>query len=105
MNRIQFWILIVLSCLVVLCLGLQAVFVHQAQRVQGQIAAAQQEVAKGRNSENVLRQLIGRIYQVGQQSDDQQLKDLLVRQQIAVKPNTSTNSAPADTFPPPSATH
>jgi hypothetical protein len=107
MNRLQFWILIAGSSLVVIFLGLQALFVHQAQHVQGQVVAAQQEVAKGRSSENVLRQLIGRIYQVSQQTQDQGLKDLLTRQQISISPGpaAASSSAPAETPASTSLTH
>jgi hypothetical protein len=104
MNRIQFFTAIALSSLVVLFLFLQVLFATQLQHAQGQIAWAQQTVTNGRASENQRRQLALRIYQVGQQQQDQQLKDLLVRQGIAVKNNGAENSA-AGSAPTPADTH
>ncbi len=89
MNRNQFWILVGLSSLSALCVVLQIVFVQMAQFDQARLLAAERIVAEGRSSDATARQLIGRIYQVAQQTSDQGLKDLLVRQHINV-------NAPAD---------
>ncbi len=93
MNRTQHGLLVAGSLLVIILLLLQVLFARQAQAAQARIVNAQQVVTEGRNCELRLRQLATRIYQLSQQ--DQGLKDLLVRQQIAVNPPAPAAAAPA----------
>jgi hypothetical protein len=96
MNRIQFWVLVTLSSLVFLCLGLQAIFASFALRAQVRVAYAQQAIQQGRVCDQRWRQLIERIAEVSQKSQDQGLKDILSRQGVTVRqaPAPSTPSAP-----------
>jgi hypothetical protein len=95
MNRIEFWILIVLSALVAVFLGVQAIYAKLSQHSQLEVIAAQQTIQEGQASETRRRQLAVRIYQVAQQNQDQTLRDLLTRQGITIKVNpTSDASAP-----------
>jgi hypothetical protein len=95
MSRTQHSILIAGSSLVILFLLLQVVFARQAQYAQAHLLAAQQVITDGRSCDVRLRQLAARIYQLGQQTQDQGLKDILARQQISVQSAPATNAAPA----------
>lgn len=95
MNRNQYWVLLAGSCLVVLFLVLQIISAHSAQYAQARVMAAQQVITEGRSCDARMRQLAARVYQVSQQTQDQGLKDLLVRQQISFTPPTGTAGAPA----------
>ncbi len=99
MNRIQFVILLSGSTLVIVFLALQTLFAHQVQTQQVLVAQAQETVAQGRSCDTRLRQLVGRIYQVSQQTQDPGLKDLLTRQGFTV----SQNPAPSSTSAPDSS--
>ncbi len=88
MNRYQFWSLTGLSSLVVLLLLLQTLLVRQASYEQNRIALAQQAINQGNAFGTNLKQLAMRIIQVSQQTQDQGLKDLLVRQQISFTPSS-----------------
>jgi hypothetical protein len=105
MNRIQFWILIALSALVVLAGTLQLVFSRQAQSSQARIVAAQQAVERGNVCVTRLRQLATRIYQVSQQQHDQELTNLLARHDIhfTITPSSTApeTNAPASSSTPP----
>jgi hypothetical protein len=92
MSRAQFLALLVGSLLVLLALVLQVTFSIKAQGAQRQVVIAQQTITTGRDCDVRLQQLATRIYQVGTQYQDQALKDLLVRQNIAVK--LPPNAAP-----------
>jgi hypothetical protein len=97
MNRIQFWILIAGSSLVVVLLLLQSLFAHRIQFSQGQAMRAQEVVAQGRSCDTRLRQLLYRIGQVAQQTQDQALKDLLTRQGFTIKANNPEKTTPSET--------
>jgi hypothetical protein len=94
MNRFQYWALIAGSSLVVLLLVLQVVFARQAQYAQARLLGAQQVITQGNNCHVRLQQLANRIYQLSVQTQDQGLRDLLVRQQIPF-PSSPANNAPA----------
>lgn len=95
MNRPQFWILIAGSTLLVLALLLQVICARSAQYAQGRALAASQFVNQGRAADTQLQQLAMRIYQVGNQNNDQALKDLLTRQRIIINNPTNATSAAA----------
>jgi hypothetical protein len=103
MKPLHFWISISLSALVALFLLLQAIFTTQAQRAQAEVARAQETISQGQACETRWRQLATRIYQVGQQTQDQALKDLLTRQGINVRVATNAPSATAPAAPAPTA--
>jgi hypothetical protein len=104
MNRIQFFVLIGLSSLVVLLLVGDIFLVRQTNFEQNRLAAAQQAINQGQTFQGNLKQLAVRIYQDSQKNGgDQGLKDLLARQQI-----TYNAAAPGETpeqSVPPAATH
>jgi hypothetical protein len=102
MNRIQFWILIALSCLVVLAGTLQLVFSRQAQSSQARIVAAQRTVEQGNVCATRLHQLATRIYQVSQQQHDPELADLLTRHGYTL-PSPSSTTTPEANAPAPSS--
>jgi len=99
MNRIQFWILIGASSLIVLLLLLQVVFARGAAYSQARNAQAQQILAQGQTCSTRLGQLAGRVYQLSQSTGDQGLKDLLTRQQLTFTPpsHTGETATPAST--------
>jgi hypothetical protein len=99
MNRNQFWILTGGSCLIVFFFVLQAVFAAQARAGQVRVLQAQQLITQGGQCYTRVRDLATRIYQVSQQTQDQQLKDLLTRQHVI-----TPSSAPASTTDTSSAT-
>jgi len=98
MNRTYFWILTCMGSLIALLLILQIIFVRMTNYDQALLLERQQFINQGEQSEVHLRQLAARIYQVSQQTQDQGLKDLLVRQQITITPNTD-GSTNADSTP------
>ena len=102
MNRIQFLVLVALSSLVVLFLGLQAVFTVFAQHMQIRVAYDQQAIQQGRACDQRWRQLIERIAEVSQKSQDQGLKDVLARQGITVRTAPPSASSEPSTTPAPS---
>jgi hypothetical protein len=102
MNRIQFLTVTGLSGLVALLLLLQIVFVKMEQADQLRLMERNQIVSQGQACQNSLKQLVLRIYQVSQQTQDPSLKDLLARHQISITPNQaqgadSTGSSPSPT--------
>ncbi len=100
MNRIQFFLLTGLSSLVVLLLIGHIALVRQIGIDQAILNQAQQRVNQGQSFQSNLKQLAVRIFQDSQKTDDQGLKDLLVRQQITYTPTTN---APDSTIPTPPA--
>jgi len=87
-----------MGSLIALLLILQIIFVRMTNYDQALLLERQQFINQGEQSEVHLRQLAARIYQVSQQTQDQGLKDLLVRQQITITPNTD-GSTNADSTP------
>jgi|ERR1700677_1956752 len=106
MNRIQFFVLLGLSSLVVLLLISQVVLAHQVAAGQLKLAQAQQQINQAQVFQGDLKQLAVRIFQDSEKTQDQALKDLLKRQQITYTPgqaNGSSSSAPSS--PAPALTH
>jgi len=95
MNRIQFLIVTSASGLLALLLLSHILLVRQNNFAQNRLLAAQQFVTQAHGIEGNLKQLALRIYQLGQQSQDQGLKDLLVRQQITFTQNQNAGAASA----------
>jgi hypothetical protein len=100
MNRTQYWLLVTLSCLVVIFLAAQAGFSVWSVKVQSRLITAQQVIQQGRACDQRWRQLIGRIVEVGQKSQDQALKDLLTRQGITVRVNPDSSSSSSQSSAP-----
>jgi hypothetical protein len=94
MKRTQFLVLVSLSSLVFLFLALQAGFAIWSQKIQYKIMVAQQIVQQGRACDQRWRQLIGRVAEVSQKSQDQGLKDILSRQGVTIKINPDASSTP-----------
>jgi hypothetical protein len=94
MNRIQFFILIGLSSIVVLLLLGHIYLVRKVGIDQAILNQAQQRVNQGQSYQSNLKQLAVRIYQDSQKTQDQGLKDLLARQQITYNPTPEGASAP-----------
>jgi len=74
MNRIQFLIVTIASGVFVALLLTHILLVRQINFEQNRLIAAQQFVAQAQGFQGNLKQLAVRIYQVGQQSQDQGLK-------------------------------
>ena len=114
MNRIQFYILVGLSSMLVVLLGLNLLLVHKVTFQQGEVSSLQQAFTQGRDVQQKLTQLIQRInVEVQKTPPNQALKDILTREQINIKaPDagananaTDSSAAPAPAAPAPSATH
>jgi len=101
MNRIQFFILIGISSLIVLLLLGHVFLVRQTNFEQNRLAAAQQVINQGQTFQGNLKQLAVRIYQDSQKSGDQGLKDLLARQQITYNPAPEGANGAEPSIPPP----
>ena len=100
MNRIQFFVLTGLSCLVVLLLIGHIFLVRQTNFEQNRLAQAQQVINQGQAFQGNLKQLAVRIYQDSQKSGDQGLKDLLARQQITYNPAPEGPNGAEPSVPP-----
>ena len=106
MNRIQFFILTGLSSLIALLLIGHIFLERQATYEQALFNQAQQTVSVGQASQGMVKQLALRIFQDGQKTQDQGLKDLLMRQQITYTPESpSTNATDLPIAPTPPSTH
>ena len=106
MNRNEFLIVTGLSGLVFVLLVLQIVFVRTANYDQARVMQAQQYINQGQVCLNNLQKVAMRTAQLSQTTGDQGLKDLMVRQQIAIGPapsQTPSESAPSPA-PAPAAT-
>jgi hypothetical protein len=100
MNRIQFFVLIGLSSLVVLLLIGDIFLVRQTNFEQNRLAAAQQAINQGQTFQGNLKQLAVRIFQDSQKNGgDQGLKDLLARQQITYNASPTAGEEPAQSVP------
>lgn len=99
MNRIQFYVLIGLSGVVVLLMAGNVILARQLNAEQTRLAQAQQIINQGQVFQTDLKQLAVRIFQDSQKTQDPGLKELLARQQITYTPNganaESTNSTPS----------
>jgi hypothetical protein len=103
MNRLQFIIVTSLSGVIAFCIFLQIILVRISANDDQRARDAQAKLQQGQLCFTRLQQIAGRIAQVAQQQDDQQLKDLLQRQNIQIKPNAAASGTPAATTTP--ATH
>jgi uncharacterized protein YpmS len=108
MNRIQFFILTGLSTLLVLFLIGHIFLVRETNFKQNQLVAAQRVVSQAQVYQGYFKQLVTRIYNDIQKSQDPGLKELLSRQQITITStpagaNTTDTSAPSTT--PSTSTH
>ncbi len=109
MNRIQFFVLIGLSSLVIVLLALNLYLSRKVSIQQVQASQLQQALTQGKDVQQKLTLLARRI-NADAQKPNQALKDILTRQQINIKnpdgsataPDSSAAPAPA---PAPSATH
>jgi hypothetical protein len=101
MNRIQFFVLTGLSSLVALFLIGHIFLVRQTNFEQNRLAAAQQVINQAQGFQGNLRQLAIRIYQDSQKTQDQGLKELMARQQIAFTPGPDTSNATEPPAPTP----
>jgi hypothetical protein len=110
MNRNEFLIVTGLSSLVAVLLIVQIIFAHLASNEQTQLMRAQQFINQGQTSVGNLRQVALLVAQYSEQTGDQDLKDLMVRQNISIKPNQGSapqgGAAPAPApSPNPTPTH
>ena len=104
MNRIQFFVLIGLSSLVVVLLIGHIFLVRQTNFEQNRLAAAQQVISQGQAFGGNFKQLALQIGQDSQSKSDQALKDLLTRQNITYNPNPAPGPENTNaTSPAPSA--
>ena len=95
MNRIQFFVLTGLSCLVLLLLVGNLFLLRQTGMAQSQLAADQQAITQGQAFATNWKQLATRIIQDSQKTQDQGLKDILTRQQITYTAGTNATESPA----------
>jgi len=111
MNRIQFYVLIGLSSVLVVLLALNLWLTRKVTIQQVQASQLQQALTQGRDIQQKLTLLARRVNaEVQKTPSNQALKDILTREQINIKnPDTSasatdSSAAPASA-PAPSATH
>jgi len=113
MNRIQFIIVTILSGVVALCIFLQIIFVRLSAADETRLRQIGEALQEGQSDFDHLQQIATRVAQLAQQQNDDQLKDLLVRQNIQIKDNgpgaTGAGAAAAPSTPEstttPSSTH
>jgi len=109
MNRIQFFVLIGLSSLVILFLALNLWLTRKVSFQQVEASQLQQALTQGSDIQQKLTALARRINADAQKTPpNQALRDVLTRQQINFKnPDGSTNApdSSATPAPAPSATH
>jgi hypothetical protein len=101
MNRVQFIILTILSGLVAICILLQIIFVRLSAADEMRLRQIGEALQEGQSDFDHLQQIATRVAQLAQQQNDDQLRDLLTRQNIQIN-NNGTN-APAATAPASSA--
>ena len=94
MNRIQFFVLIGLSSLVIVLLGLNLYLSRKVSIQQLQASQLQQALTQGKDIQQKLTLLARRINADAQKTPpNQALKDILTRQQINIKnPDASANA-------------
>ena len=77
-------------------LFLQIIFIRITAADQARFLERQRFVADGQSFDLHVRQVAARIYQVSQQTQDQGLRDILVRQHVSIAPPPDgSNNAPA----------
>jgi cysteinyl-tRNA synthetase len=92
MNRIQFIIVTTLSGIVALCIFLQIIFVRLSAADEMRLRQYGEALQEGQSDFDHLQQIATRVAQLAQQQNDDQLRDLLTRQNIQIK---DTNNGPA----------
>ena len=97
MNKTQFLILNVLALLFLILTGVRFLLIKDLETGRGKLQQAQTVIAKGQQSEQVLRKIILRLAQASQREPD--LKDLLKQYNITVS-NPGSASSPAPTVLP-----
>lgn len=98
MNRVQFIIVTALSGLVAFCILLQIIFVRISAADELQLRSINVALQEGQADLDHLQQVATRTAQVAQQQNDDQLRELLTRQNIQVKaPPSSTTTQPSTT--------
>jgi DNA-binding protein H-NS len=95
MNRIQFLIVTILSCFVALCIISQLCLSWSLTSKETSLRQTEAALQQGEADANHLQQIATRIAQLAQQQNDEQLRDLLTRQNIKINNGGSTNAAPA----------
>jgi HAMP domain-containing protein len=87
MNRVQFLIVTILSGIVALCIFLQIIFVRLLGADQSRLRDTEQALQAGQNDFTHLQQIATRVAQLAQQQNDEELRNLLTRQNIQIKAN------------------
>lgn len=107
MNRIQFFILTGLSILVLVLLIGNIILVRQTNNEQALFNQAQQTVSLGKASKAMVGEVARSIYQYSQKTQDQGLKDILIRQGINTTgtPGANATESPAPPAAAPASTH
>jgi hypothetical protein len=107
MNRIQFFILVGLSSLILLLLVGHIFLTRQQNFEQNRLAQAQQVVNQGQVFQGDLKQLAIRIFQDSQKTNDPGLKSILEKNQITYTPAPagSDNGAMTPAPNPPASNH
>ncbi len=104
MNRVQFIIVTTLSALVAFCILLQIIYVRISAADELQLRAINGALQEGQADLDHLQQVATRTAQVAQQQNDDQLRELLTRQNIQVKAPASAPAQPSSTYTAPSTT-
>ncbi len=101
MNKPQFWTLIGLSGVLLVLMVAHIFLVRQATVYQNTIAQAQQIINQGQASKQILEKIAQVVYQVSVDKQDQQLKDLMARQQITFTPKSDASGSAGTATPAP----
>lgn len=101
MNRIQFIVLTTLSGIVALCIFLQIIFVRLSSADELRLRQYGEALQEGQSDFDHLQQIATRVAQLAQQQNDDQLRDLLTRQNIQIKDTTNAPAAAGPSTPPP----
>ena len=96
MNRVQFIIVTTLSGVVALCILLQIIFVRLSAADELKLRQVSAALQEGQTDFDHLQQIATRVGQLAQQQNDDQLRDVLKRQNIQIK-GPATNAAPTPT--------
>jgi hypothetical protein len=108
MNRVQFIIVTTLSGIVALCILLQIIFVRLSAADELKLRQVSAALQEGQADFDHLQQIATRVAQVAQQQNDDQLRQILSRQNIQVKGSTTTppaDATPTTTAPTTPSTH
>ncbi len=108
MNRVQFIIVTALSGIVAFCILLQIIFVRLSAADEVKLRQVSAALQEGQNDFNHLQQIATRVAQLAQQQNDDQLRQVLIRNNIQIKGNASTNAPAASsttTTPSSTSTH